>query len=113
MKVIDVYKQYISADCIYNEVKRKGVVVTLTATSDSGMIKYEVGLSFFPHRDEEDFAISYDAYASKEIYNAKGRRSRKKEVVFMEELREHADALAAELGGTIFWDKPLRDAQLG
>ena len=113
MKVIDVYKQYISADCVYNEVQRNGVVVTLTATSDSGMIKYEVGLSFFPHRDAEDFGISYDAYASKEIYNAKGRRSKKKEAVFMEQLKEHADALAAELGGTIFWDKPLRDAQLG
>ena len=113
MKVIDVYKQYISADCVYNDVQCNGVVVTLTATSDSGMIKYEVGLSFFPHRDPEDFAISYDAYVSKEIYNAKGRRSKKKEAVFMEQLREHADALAAELGGTIFWDKPLRDAQLG
>ena len=113
MKVIDVYKQYISADCVYNEVQRNGVVVTLTATSDSGMIKYEVGISFFPHQDAEDFGISYDAYASKEIYNAKGRRSKKKEAVFMEQLREHADALAAELGGTIFWDKPLRDAQFG
>ena len=39
MKVIDVYKQYFAADCIYNEVQRNGVVVTLTATSDCGMIK--------------------------------------------------------------------------
>ena len=69
MKVIDVYKQYLSGECVYNEVERKGVVVTLTATSDSGNIMYEVGISFFPHRDEEDFGISYDAYASKEIYN--------------------------------------------
>lgn len=113
MKVIDVYKQYISAHCVYNEVERKGVVVTLTATSDSGTIKYEVGLSFFPHREPEDFAISYDAYISKEIYNAKGRRSRKKEAAFLEQLQEYANALAAELGGTIFWDKPLREAQFG
>ena len=113
MKVIDVYKQYFNAECVYNEVERRGAVVTLTATSDSGTIKYEVGISFFPHRDDEDFAISYDAYASKEIYNAKGRRSKKKEAVFLEQLREYADEAAAELGGTIFWDKPLRDAQLG
>ena len=113
MKVIDVYKQYFVADCVYNEVQRNGVVVTLTATYDCGMIKYEVGLSFFPHRDPEDFGISYDAYISKEIYNAKGRRSKKKEAVFMEQLREYADAAAAELGGTVFWEKPLREAQLG
>ncbi len=113
MKVIDVYKQYFAADCMFNTVQRNGAVVTLTATSDSGMIKYEAGVSFFPHRDPEDFGISYDAYASKEIYNAKGRRSKKKEAVFMEQLREHADAAAAELSGIIFWDKPLRDAQLG
>jgi len=113
MKVIDVYKQYFAADCMFNTVQRNGAVVTLTATSDCGMIKYEVGVSFFPHNDPEDFGISYDAYAAKEIYNAKGRRSKKKEAVFMEQLRDHADAAAAELDGTIFWDKPLREAQLG
>lgn len=113
MKVIDVYKQYFAADCMFNTVQRNGVAVTLTATSDCGMIKYEVGLSFFPHRDAEDFGISYDAYVSKEIYNAKGRRSKKKEAVFMEQLKEHADATAKEISGTIFWDKPLREAQWG
>ena len=111
MKVIDVYQQYFTADCIFNTIQRNGVAVTLTATSDSGMIKYEVGLSFFPHRDEEDYAISYDAYVSKEIYNAKGRRSRKKETVFLEQLREVADAAAAEIQGTVFWDKPLTEAR--
>ena len=110
---VDVYSQYFTAECVYNGRRRRGVVVKLTSSSEAGMIRYCVSVSFFPHENPEDFAISYDAYASKEIYNAKGRRSRKKEVVFMEELREHADALAAELGGTIFWDKPLRDAQLG
>ena len=54
MKVIDVYKQYFNGECVYNEVERKGVVVTLTATSDCGNIMYEVGISFFPHRDAED-----------------------------------------------------------
>ena len=113
MKVIDVYKQYFAADCMYNTVQRNGVVVTLTATSAGGMIKYEVGLSFFPHRDAEDFAVSYDAYVSKEIYNAKGRRSKKKEALFMEQFREYADTVAKELEAKIFWDKPLKSAQLG
>lgn len=110
MKVIDVYKQYFNAECVYNGVERKGAVVTLTATSDSGMIKYEVGISFFPHRDAEDFAISYDAYVSKEIYNAKGRRSKKREAQYLEGFRKYADELAGEICGKIFWDKPLRDA---
>ncbi len=110
MKVIDVYKQYFAADMVYNEVPRKGAVVTLTATSDSGIITYEVGISFFPYRDPEDFAISYDAYVSKVIYNAKGRRSKKREAQYLEKFQEQADALAAEMGGTIYWDKPLRPA---
>lgn len=110
MKVIDVYKQYLAADMVYNEVPRKGAVVTLTATSDSGMITYEVGISFFPHRDAEDFAISYDAYGIKVLYSARGRRSKKREAQFLAELREQAGALAAEMGGTIDWDNPLRPA---
>jgi len=110
MKVIDVYKQYFNSDCIYNEVKRRGVVVTLTATSDSGTIQYEAGISFFPYRDAEDFAISYDAYASKVIYSAKGRRSKKREAQYLDEFKKYADDLAKELGGKIFWDKPIRDA---
>ena len=113
MKVIDVYKQYFEAECVYNEVPRKGVVVTLTATSDCGQIKYEVGISFFPHRDEEDYGISYDAYASKVIYEAKGRRSKKREAEFLPKVREYADALALEMNGTILWDKPLREACYG
>lgn len=113
MKVIDVYKQYFNAECVYNEVERKGAVVTLTATSDCGNIMYEVGISFFPHRDAEDFGISYDAYASKEIYNAKGRRSKKRDAQMLERVQEVADALASEMNGKIYWDKPLRDAIYG
>ena len=113
MKVIDVYKQYLNGECVYNEVERKGVVVTLTATSDSGNIMYEVGISFFPHRDEEDFSISYDAYASKEIFNEKGRRSKKRDARMLEQVKEVADALAEEMNGVIYWDKPLREAVYG
>ena len=113
MKVIDVYKQYFNGECVYNEVERKAVVVTLTATSDCGNIMYEVGISFFPHRDAEDFAISYDAYASKEIFNDKGRRSKKRDARMMEQVKEVADALAEEMNGVIYWDKPLREAVYG
>ena len=113
MKVIDVYKQYFNAECVYNGVERKGVVVTLTATSDSGNIIYEVGISFFPHREPKDFAISYDAYASREVYNAKGRRSKKRDAQLLEQVKVVADALAGEMEGIIYWDKPLRDAIYG
>ena len=55
MANIDIYKQYFEADCVYNNVERKGVVVWLNAESECGTIRYEVGVSFFPHRDKEDF----------------------------------------------------------
>lgn len=113
MKVIDVYKQYFNAECIYNDVPRKGAAVTLTATSDSGMIMYEVGVTFFPYRDPEDFAISYDACVNKEIFKAKGRRSKKREEKLLAELRMYVNEAAGELGGTVFWDKPIREASYG
>ena len=68
---------------------------------------------FFPYRDPEDFVISYDACSSKEIFAAKGRRSKKREEAFLKDLPEYADALATELEGIIFWDKPLREAVRG
>lgn len=113
MKVIDVYKQYFSADCIFNSLERKGAMVCLTTTSDSGNIKYEVSVCFFPHRDETDFAISYDAYNSKEIFNSKGRRSKKREQQFLSQVQTVADEIAKEMNGVIYWEKPLREAQYG
>ena len=113
MKTMDVYRQYFSAACTFNGVERRGADVWLTAESDSGIIRYEVGVSFFPHRDDEDFTVSYDACGLKELLNTKGRRSKKRDELCMAELRTTADALAAALGGTIHWENPLRDAQLG
>lgn len=113
MKVIDVYAQYFAGECVYNEVPRHGASVKLTATSDAGEVSYEVSVSFFPHNDPEDFAVSYDACAAKEIYRAKGRRAKKREAEFMETFRAEADTVAAELGGTIDWDKPLIEARWG
>lgn len=111
MKVINVYEQYFSASCLYNGVQRNGVLVTLTSTSEQGTIKYEITLTFFPHTEPEDFAISYDAYIGLEIYYAKGRRSKKREAAFLEQFQTVATELATKLGGTIDWDNPLRPAR--
>ena len=113
MKVIDVYEQYFKADCMFNTVQRNGAVVKLTATSDAGQIKYSVSVSFFPHEDAEDFRISYDAYEETTIYEAKGRRSKKREKEYLPNIREYADECAAKLGGTIDWDSPLIEARMG
>ena len=113
MKVIDVYKQYFKGNCIYNDIQRNGVVITCTATSDQGYITYDVQISFFPHVDEEDYLISYDACIQKNIFYDKGRRSKKKEQVYLNEIKNHADELASNLNGIIYWDKPLREAIYG
>ena len=113
MKVINVYDQYFSAQCEYNGVERRAVQVMLIATSEEGSIRYEAAVNFFPHRDEEDYAVSGDAYLAKVLYFAKGRRSKKREAALMEDFRREADALAAELGGSIDWEHPLRDARYG
>ena len=97
MANIDVYKQYFSAECTYNGVARHGAVVWLNAESEDGIIRYEAGVSFFPHRDEEDFGISYDAYASKVIFSDKGRRSKKRDAAMLELMRETADACAQKI----------------
>jgi len=113
MKTVDVYKQYFSAECTFNNVERRGAAVWLTAESDSGNIRYEVGVTFFPHLDDEDFSISYDACALKELINAKGRRSKKKDELYLAQVQTAADEIALSLDGTIHWDKPLREAQYG
>ena len=113
MKVIDVYSQYFGAECVYNERPRHAVRADLTATSEEGNIRYDLNLSFFPHDDEEDYAVSYDAVVQKELYSARGRRSKKREAALMETFREEADELAKEIEGVIFWDQPLREARLG
>ncbi|MBO4327077.1 MAG: hypothetical protein J5950_07380 [Clostridia bacterium] len=110
---IDVYKRYYAAKCVFNGVTRKGVVVTLSARSGGGEITYAAAVSFFPHRDEEDFAVSYDAYAEKILFSGKGRRSKKREAAYMKEFEAAADEAAASIGGKIFWDRPLTDAWLG
>ncbi len=94
-------------------MERRGAVVWLTAESDSGIIRYEVGVTFFPHRDAEDFAVSYDACVQKELLCTKGRRSKKRDEQCLAQVRTAADEIAGSLKGSIHWDKPLGEAQYG
>ena len=113
MATVNVFEHYFSADAEFNGVPRHGAKVMLIATSEEGNIRYEAAVTFFPHRDEEDFAVSYDAYFSKVLYEAKGRRSKKREEALMQEFQQHIDELAQEANGTIYWEKPLREARRG
>ena len=113
MATVNVYQQYFAADCTFNGVERRAASVLLIETSEEGQIKYEVAVSFFPHTSEDDFAVSYDAYFSKVLFEAKGRRSKKREQQLMETIQEEADSLVKEIDGKIFWDKPLVEARRG
>ena len=113
MAEINVYQQYFSAQGTFHGVPRHAVSVLLISDSEAGRIRYEVAVSFFPHNDAEDFAVSYDAFFSKVLYEASGRRSKKREALLLESLRDEADALASEAGGIIFWDQPLLEARRG
>ena len=113
MNDLHVYQQYFAAECEYNGVPRKAAAVSLTASSGVGQIRYSVQITFFPHEDAEDFCITYDACAEETLYDAKGRRSKKREQALLAELRTHADVLAAKLGGSIYWEQPLSDARRG
>ena len=110
---IDIYKQYFSASCRFNGVDRRGAVVWLNVESESGNVRYEAGVSFFPHVDEEDFAVSYDACGLKELISVKGRRSKKRDDQYLAQLQDAANEIAASFNGTIYWGQPLREAQYG
>ena len=111
--VINVYSQYFAATGTFSGVERRGAQVLLISDSEAGQISYKAAVSFFPHRDEEDFAISYDAYFEKELYRAPGRRSKKREAALMETLQAEIDALAAANNATVDWSNPLNEARLG
>ena len=111
MATVNVYEQYFSATAEYNNVPRHAALVMLIADSEAGNIRYEAAVTFFPHRDEEDYAVSYDAYFSKVLYEAKGRRSKKREETLLQELQQHIDELAQKTDGIVYWDQPLREAK--
>lgn len=111
--VINVYSQYFQAQASFSGVERRGALVLLISDSEAGIISYKVAVSFFPHRDAEDFGVSYDAYFEKEVYSAPGRRSRKREAAFLESLRSEIDAIAAEHDAAVDWEHPLNEARMG
>ena len=113
MATIDVYEQYFEAEHTANGVERHGALVKLTADSGSGRIRYEAAVAFFPYRDEEDFAVSYDDFHSEVLLESEGRRSRKWDKYYAERIREYVDRLAEKADAKVFWDKPLREARFG
>lgn len=110
---LNVYERYYAAEAEYNCVPRHAALVMLVADSDAGNIKYEAVVNFFPHNDEEDYAVSYDAYFSKVLYEAKGRRSKKREQALMDTFKQEIDELAETIGGKVLWEQPLRDERRG
>ena len=110
---INVYERYYAAEAEFNGVPRHGALVMLISTSEEGQIKYEAAVSFFPHNDDEDYAVSYDAYFSKVLYEAKGRRSKKREEALLETLQAEIDLLAETIGGKVLWEQLLREERRG
>ena len=111
MAVVNVYEQYFAAEGTFSGTERRGALVMLISDSEAGRIRYEAAVSFFPHRDEEDYAVSYDAYYARVLFEAPGRRSRKREAQLLDSLKDTVDSIAAEAGGTVHWDCPLREAR--
>ena len=113
MAEINIYQRYFEAELEYNGVRRRAASVWLISDSEAGNIKYSAAVSFIPYEEAGDFRVSYDAYFNKTIYESAGRRSKKKEKVFLDSLPETIDELAETAGGKVFWDKPLTDERLG
>ena len=111
MATVNVYEQYFEAEITVNEVERHAALVMLIATSEQGMVSYEAAVTFFPHNSEDDYAVSYDAFYSKVLFEGKGRRSKKRDAAFLETIKEEIDSLAAGAGGEVYWDRPLREAR--
>ncbi len=110
---INVYSQYFEAQGVFNGVERRGALVLLISDSEAGTISYRAAVSFFPHRDAEDFAVSYDAYFEKELFRASGRRSKKREAALLATLHEEIDALATQHKAAVIWTKPLGEPRIG
>ena len=113
MAEINVWEQYFAAEAVWEGVERRGALAMLVVTSEEGQVRYEAAVTFFPHRDEEDYAVSYDAYEEEILFSGKGRRSKKREEKMLLGFNEVIDRISEKWNGKVFWDKPLRDAQRG
>ena len=111
--VINAYERFYKADAVFSDVKRNGALVMLISDSEAGFITYKAAVTFFPHTDEEDYAISYDAYFEKELYSGKGRRSKKKEAGYIEQLQQVIDEIAEENNAAVIWNEPLTEERRG
>lgn len=112
MFCIDVYSQYFEGHHVANDIERHAVVIQLQATSEEGVIRYEIGANFFPFTDRE-FMITWDDLITEVIYEAPGRRSKKREKAFLEELRPMIDKMLESHDAVVDWDKPLIEARYG
>lgn len=111
--VLNVYARYYKAEAVFSDIKRNGALVMLISDSEAGFITYKAAVTFFPHNDDEDYAVSYDAYFEKELYSGKGRRSKKKEAAFIDRLSETIDEIAGENNAKVFWNEPLTEERRG
>ena len=110
---VNVYEQYFEANALVNGVERRAALVMLISDSEQGQITYKDAVTFFPYRDEEDYGVSYDAWQEEVVYENKGRRSKKREEKLLAGFREVIDRLSENVGGTVYWDKPLRPERRG
>ncbi len=111
--LVNVYQRYFEANLEFKGSKRRGASVMLISESEAGNIKYTAAVTFIPYENAQDFRVTHDAWFSKTLYESAGRRSKKREQVFIEKLPEIIDELAEAVGGTILWDKPLTEPRLG
>ena len=113
MATVNVWERYFRAEHAANGVERRAALVMLISDSEAGRIRYEAAVTFFPHADEEDFAVSYDDYHSRVLYEAPGRRSKKREAALLEGLAGAVEEMLSGAGARIFWDEPLREERRG
>ena len=111
--VVNVYERYYKAKAEFSGVPRNGALVMLISDSEAGFITYKAAVTFFPHRDEEDFAVSYDAYMETELYSGKGRRSKKREAELLEQVPGAIDGMAEGHDAAVLWDEPLAEERRG
>ena len=110
---VNVFEQYLEAEAVVNEVERRGALVMLISDSEKGQITYTAAVTFFPHADEEDFGVSYDAYLEEVLFSGKGRRSKKREEKMLSGFNEVIDRLSETIGAKVYWDRPLRPERRG
>ena len=107
MSAVNVYQQYFEACLTFAGIRRHAALVSLICESEEGNIRYDAAVSFFPYNEPDVFAVSYDAYFSETVFEARGRRSSKREAGLLEKLWESIDRLAEQAGGEVFRDRPL------